>query len=151
MPLPAIAWFLMGAGTGFALSQSDLKNKVAAARAGTLPLPPGISRIPKPTFAVEVPKSMEDRHAIDLLICDAFTKNQVPRGEEYKYVLEQFYPKFPWPAVYGDHPTTHELQAVTQYRVAQVYELVPGDPEASIQAFCQQVPPAPGAPGAVTQ
>lgn len=138
MPIPVIAWIALGAFATYVATRSEVRRAAARAKK-KLALPEGLSRLPRPDYAVEIPQTIEDHSAVDILICEAFI-NQVQRGDEYLYVLKELYPDFEWPAIYADHPTTQQLQGIVRFRVDQAYAVIPSDPHSSKAKFCAEVP-----------
>lgn len=144
--VPIIVWIaIAGLGTylvaklGFDAELQRLKKSAK----DKLALPPGLDRLPRPDYAVEIPTSKQDINGIDILICEAFTKPN-PRSEQYLYVLGELYPDFEWPAIYADHPSTQQLQGIVQFRIDQAYAMVPNDPKESEDKFCAAVLPQAG-------
>lgn len=140
--VPPIAWVFIAIAATYAVARIGFNAELQRAKK-RLALPPGLDRLPRPDYAVEIPTTKEDINGVDILICEAFTGNK-PKGEEYLYVLKELYPEFPWPAVYADHPTTQQLQGIVQFRIDQAYAMIPNDPAASQAQFCAAVTPPAG-------
>lgn len=137
-----IAWVFIAIAATYAVARIGFNEELQRAKKAAkdkLALPPGLDRLPRPDFAVEIPKTKKDINGVDILLCEAF--EEATKDEQYLYVLNELYPEFPWPAIYADHPTTQQLQGIVQFRINQAYAMIPNDPAASQAQFCTAVTP----------
>lgn len=160
LALAAVA--LVGGAIGYAISDQKQPKKTKKKDVDIPPEPPGPGpvplpgegtgpspgtggyRPPMPQTAVSVPSNMTERKALDDTICEAvvsFAESPEP-GDVVLATLEAWAPDGEWPAVPGDHPTMHALQAMVSMRVEQIAtDLDPSkSAEENFKAFCPAEP-----------